>query len=492
MAEKNFKRWVRDEIYRQVPVSVSVIDRDYLIVEANELMTRTFGDWNGRHCYEVYKGSDSPCPDCQAAKTFEDGRVRVSQEIGTDRDGQPIRYMVHLAPLVEEDGSIPYIIEMSTDITEVGFLQDQLREKQERYRLLFEEVPCYISIQDRDFRLLETNRLFKEHFGEPEGKCCYEAYKHRTEQCYPCPVAETFSDGKVRRSEEVVTSRDGRKVNVVCYTAPIFDSDGKIMAVMEMSTDITQIRQLQSQLTSIGLLVSSISHGAKSLLMGLDGGIYAVDSGFERNDEVRVKKGWDMVKRNVNKIRSMVLNILYYSKGRELEWETRDAAEIAGEAAEVVESKARECGVEFKRDFDSAAGRLEADAKAIRTVLVNILENAIDACRVDGRKTEHRISLAVSGEPDEVVFAVCDNGIGMDRETREKLFTLFFSSKGVGGTGLGLFVSSKIIQKHGGSISVDSTPGEGSCFTVRLPRKKTVVEKPEPAEPAPDEIAGIL
>jgi signal transduction histidine kinase len=62
-----------------------------------------------------------------------------------------------------------------------------------------------------------------------------------------------------------------------------------------------------------------------------------------------------------------------------------------------------------------------------------------------------------------------DNGIGMDRETREKIFSLFFSSKGIKGTGLGLFIANKIVDKHGGDIKVESEPGRGSRFVIRLP-----------------------
>ena len=105
---------------------------------------------------------------------------------------------------------------------------------------------------------------------------------------------------------------------MLCTTAPIRNAEGEVEAVIEMSMDITQIRQLQSQLTSIGLLVGSISHGIKGLLTGLDGGIYLVNSGFEKDRPERVTKGWEMVQRNVDRIRSMVLDILYYAKDREL------------------------------------------------------------------------------------------------------------------------------------------------------------------------------
>jgi len=489
MISNSVRRWIREEIFQQVPVNICVIDRNYRIIEANDNFTRTFGESQDRHCYEAYKNHSEVCPGCNSTKTFSDGEVRVSQETGIDRDGNEIQYLVHMAPLVEEDGSIPYVIEMSTDISKMTSLQKKVQQQREHYRLLFNEVPCFISIQDRKFNLLETNRLFKEYFGESEGRPCYEVYKHRSEPCYPCPVAQTFDDGEVHRVEEVLTSHDGTRINVICYTAPIRNSEGEITAVMEMATDITRIRQLQSQLTSIGMLVSSISHGVKGLLMGIDGGIYAVDTGIARDDRGRIDQGWNMVKRNVNKVRNMVLNILYYAKDRDLEWETVSAADLAEEVLGISETRAREHGIELVRKFDSGAGSLEADRQAVRTLLVNILENAIDACRVDGDGDKHCITFAVEGDNDNVTFSITDDGIGMDRETREKIFTLFFSSKGSGGTGLGLFISNKIALKHGGDISVFSELGSGSTFTVTLPRQKTVVDTAsEDGLPSDDEL----
>jgi signal transduction histidine kinase len=102
-------------------------------------------------------------------------------------------------------------------------------------------------------------------------------------------------------------------------------------------------------------------------------------------------------------------------------------------------------------------------------MLVNLLENSFDACRADKTKKEHRVSFSVRRAHPWMAFEVEDNGIGMDRETREKMFSLFFSSKGLKGTGLGLFISNKIVDKHGGSIRVESEPGRGTRFLVRLP-----------------------
>ena len=332
-----------------------------------------------------------------------------------------------------------------------------------------EEVPCYLSVQGPDRVIQHANRRFRETFGAAVGDHCYRVYKHRDEQCLVCNSHRTFTDGSTFEHEEVVVSRDGNDINVLVTTAPIRRPDGTVEAVIEMSTDITQIRELQTQLTSIGLLVGSISHGIKGLLTGLDGGIYLVSSGLERDDRSRVKKGWEMVVRNVDRIRSMVLDILYYAKDRELDIEELDVAALAAELREVLGRKASEMEVALDVTVPPDGGTFQGDAKAVRAMLVNILENSLDACRADRDTNGHRVALAVRRAPPWMVFDISDDGIGMDRETREKIFSLFFSSKGVKGTGLGLFISNKIADKHGGTITVESEPGRGSRFLVRMP-----------------------
>jgi signal transduction histidine kinase len=99
-----------------------------------------------------------------------------------------------------------------------------------------------------------------------------------------------------------------------------------------------------------------------------------------------------------------------------------------------------------------------------------MLENALDACLEDQASKNHKIAFSVQGDDRQITFEIKDNGIGMDRETRESLFTLFYSSKGNKGTGLGLFIADKIIDQHGGKIAVQSRPGRGSTFKITIPR----------------------
>jgi signal transduction histidine kinase/DNA-binding response OmpR family regulator len=337
---------------------------------------------------------------------------------------------------------------------------------------LFDEVPCYISVQDKDFRLTASNRLFKRDFGDKVAGFCYQLYKHRQSPCPDCPVASTFEDGKRHHTEEVVTSRSGEQYNVLTWTAPIWDEEGRITQVMEMSTNITQIRRLQDHLTSLGLMLGSMSHGVKGMLTALDGGIYQLEQGIAKKDEARVRRAHEQIQAMADKIKRMVLDILFYAKSRDPQFQSVDADAFAADLAATVRPLAAKNGVRFEEDAGVDLGSLEGDPAWLASALVNILENAVEACAYDKTKAEHVVEYrAKSLGEDGVLFEISDNGVGMDQETREKMFTLFFSSKGSRGTGLGMFIAHHVIRRHGGTIEVESRPGEGARFRVIIPRR---------------------
>jgi PAS domain S-box-containing protein len=470
--------------WEEMPCYLSVHDRNFRIIDGNRRFREDFGERIGQYCYKVYKGRDEICPNCPVEATFADGQNHPSEQLLTTQDGREVPVMVHTTAITDDGGEVVAVMEMHTDIDEVKRLQGLLHRSQERLAQLFEEVPCFITVQGPDRVIQHANRRFRETFGDPVGENCFKMYKHRDEQCLVCPMQQTFDDGEAREHEEVLFTKDGEKLSALCTTAPLRNGDGEVEAVIEMSIDITQIRELQSQLASIGLLVGSISHGIKGLLTGLDGGIYMVNSGFTKDKPERVEKGWEMVQRNVERIRSMVLDILYYAKDRELIVEDVDLAAIVSEVRAGLEKKASDADTEVRISLSDDVDIFAGDPQAIRAMLLNLLENSLDACRMDKDKGDHWIRLEVRRDAPWILIEVEDNGLGMDQETREKIFSLFFSSKGIKGTGLGLFISNKIVDKHGGTIQVDSEPGRGTRFMVRLPLDAKPSIQPE------DEVAS--
>ena len=461
----DFERFFKDS-----PCVISVQGPDLRIIGANNNFISSFDDPADRYCYQVYKQRDDKCPDCPVEQTFQDGQTHISEQLVTLPDGRKVPILAYTSPVRGPDDKIIAVVEISADITPAKRLQSKLRKSREEFRLLFNEVPCYISVQDRNLHIVQSNRKFKEDFGDREGARCFEIYKHRDEPCVICPVEETFDDGQIHHSEEVVTSMSGERINTLVSTAPILDSEGDIAMVMEMSTNITQIRDLQHQLTNLGMLVGSISHGLKGLLNGLDGGMYMLNTGLDNNKKERVDQGRQMVRRNVEHIRQVVLDLLYIAGEDEPQFEPVELHNLAGTVAKSLKKRAADLGIEFRIDFDDDIETCSVDTKSLKESLLNILSSAFDSCRIDNQEKSHFVHFRLTSDGDNAVFDIEDNGIGMDQETRESMFSLAFTSKGAKGTGLRLFTANKVIEKHRGTIEVKSEPGKGTAYNIRIPR----------------------
>ena len=235
------RTWIGRQLFEHVPNNIAVIDRDFNVVVANSHFKAVFGDPVGKHCFEVYKSRESVCDHCMAARTFEDGKVRVTDEDGFDKNGRPAHYVVHIAPVYDEIGKIAYVIEMSYDLTETKSLQRE-------YNLLFERVPCYVAVINRDLRIVRANALLRETFGECVGEHCYEVYKHRTAKCTDCPAMKSFASGGSYRAEQVKLDRDGGPRHYVVSTSPLSRSDHESSHVIEMMLDVTDVHKLSAEL----------------------------------------------------------------------------------------------------------------------------------------------------------------------------------------------------------------------------------------------------
>ena len=456
--------------FNEMPCFVSIHSRDLKIVEINQLFKERLGNKVGGNSWDIYHTPADDPTLCPVRHTFESGQGQRSRETCQNIDSKELPVIVHTAPIRNQDGELELVLEIAADISEVNRLQEELRTTQQRYQQLFDEVPCYISVQDKDLKLKATNRRFKEDFGDRLESHCYAVYKDRSQACSDCPVMLTFKDGKSHQSEMVVTSKTGEQYNVLIWTAPIRNVAGEIIQVMEMMTNITQIRQLQDHLTSLGFLISSISHGVKGLLTGLDGGMYLINSGLQKADQERIQEGWDVVQLMVDRIRNMVQNILFYAKERDMQWETVDVKSFVEDVCLTVKQKMRHHHIQFAQTYEPGLGSFEIDTGVVRSALINILENAIEATLANDSDEPPSIVFKVRHQKDHIEFEISDNGVGMDKETRQNVFTLFYSSKGHEGTGLGLYISNRIIRQHGGQIKIDSAPGRGSRFFVQLPK----------------------
>jgi histidine kinase len=590
LIDKELENHLGQSLFELVPFNLSVIDREFHVLAANSNFEEYFGEWRGRRCFEVCKGATERCANCQALATFDDGRVRVSDESGVDRHGRTCHYVVHLAPVRNGDGQVQYVIEMTTDLTET-------RRWQREYDLFFERVPCYVSVIDRNFRIVRANEKFRQAFGEAEGRYCFEAYKRRKKPCSHCPAALTFEDGAEHVSNQVGVHQDGTPAYYIVTTSALSRGGREIAHVIEMASDITTVHELETELkeardfyeslvrnsatgilatdksggirilnpsarallnwesrrpptierlrtmlpegffaagpanetlanlretslhavggeevpvrfsaielrshgtrlgraalmedlrevkrleqerleaerlAAVGQTVAGLAHTIKNLLMGLEGGMYMVDTGIRRGDADRIVNGWEVLQRNFEKTTALVKDFLSFAKGRLPELVPTDPNVLTRNIVELYHDAAAKQGVELVLETSPEVREALLDPHGMETCLTNLVSNGIDAVTTLGQ-AGGRVVVRTREEGDDLVFEVADNGCGLDQEVKAKVFTTFFTTKGGKGTGLGLLTTRKIVQEHGGKMEIESLPGQGSTFRIRLPRSR--------------------
>jgi PAS domain S-box-containing protein len=356
---------------------------------------------------------------------------------------------------------------------------------------LFDQVPIAISIIDRDYNIVDANPRFEQAYGSWRGRPCYEVYKDRDEPCLNCAAVKTFEDGEVRIREERGRVENGDSMDYLVHMVPIRGPLGKIRFIVEMSTDITEVKQLEEEkreaerLAAVGETVAGIAHGIKNVLMGLEGGMYAVNSGIERADDARIARGWITLEENVQRISEFVKEFLDFAKGRMTTVAMVDPNLPAREVAGLFMERAAQAGIRLEVSLQPELAPAPLDADAIHTCLANLISNAIDACQVADQTRGFVVTLTSAEEDGVLIYEVSDNGLGMDYEISKKVFSKFFTTKGSDrGTGLGLLTTKRMIHQHGGQISFTSTEGEGSVFRIELPRDALPV--PEPADEGGD------
>jgi PAS domain S-box-containing protein len=293
-------------------------------------------------------------------------------------------------------------------------------------------------------------------------------------------VHEDYRD-HVRRSAVAMLKGD----SLTPYEFCVFDKMGTTHWIMETVTpilyknrravlgyfmDITPLHQMKDNLSTLGLMVGTLSHSLRSCLTGLNASLFLIERGFYRDKPAQIEEGLDVTKLMADRIRKLVMDILYYSKERDLELEEVEVWQFANEVAILIGTRIRAANIEFITDFAYDSGKITIDKEVVHAALVNILENAMEACIEDDRELQHQIRFSTRVDEVNVYFDISDNGPGMEKDNAGKIFQLFHSTKGKRGTGIGLFVTRKAILKHGGNITVDSSPDKGAAFHITLPR----------------------
>ncbi|ASV76277.1 sensory box histidine kinase [Thermogutta terrifontis] len=224
------------------------------------------------------------------------------------------------------------------------------------------------------------------------------------------------------------------------------------------------------RLAAIGQTIATLSHHIKNILQGIRGGGYLIELGLKQHDEELIRKGWAIVEKNQAKISGLVMDMLTFSKEREPDLQPSDLNQLIQDIVELMQARAEESQIDFTWERQSEIPTLVFDPEGIHRAVLNLVTNAFDAVADSPEPRRVRVFTRYDADQGKVWIGVEDNGPGIPPEMLDKIFSPFVSfKKGSRGTGLGLPVSQKIVQEHGGRITVESAPGQGTRFTIELP-----------------------
>lgn len=254
-----------------------------------------------------------------------------------------------------------------------------------------------------------------------------------------------------------------------------------------MDRESTQERIRTRQLARLGALFAGFAHEIRNPLSTIGLNLGLVREEFAEPDtprEKRVHKRLSVVEAQVQRLQNVLDEFLAYVRVPELQPKEIDLHDLLDSLVEFEAPAAAERGISLRLYESSGVGHVPLDSTLFRAVIENLVRNALEICR-EGDE----VMLSAKRLEDEVVLTVTDTGPGMTAEVVAKVFTPFFSTKKTG-HGLGLATAQRIVEQHGGSIRVESEPGKGTQFTIRVPAVAAGSGSDEKSNPGRESVDG--
>lgn len=250
--------------FQYFPFKIAVVDKEQTVVAANKKFEESYGSWVNHKCFELCHNTKIPCIRCQVQKVFESGIAEIVNDSSIDIDGNISFDLVIFSPIFNNDNEIEFVQELTIP-------QKEINHWEKDFNMLFENVPNFISITDRDYNILRANRRMVNTFGNVRGKKCYEVYKRRKQICSHCPANETFETKSVHSSSQIGITATGEKAFYMMTSIPIaFDADGNVVQVMEINSDITEINKLQEQLNFLHDFYGNLIENSSEAIIAID------------------------------------------------------------------------------------------------------------------------------------------------------------------------------------------------------------------------------
>ncbi|HTJ79881.1 MAG TPA: transporter substrate-binding domain-containing protein [Rariglobus sp.] len=458
---------------------------------AEQLSGYHFREVEGRRIWET-----GLLPSDEAEAIYKEAFLKIWKDAPLSKTGRYTNYWVSKSGerrlfdwfntvLFDSHGHPEFVVGVGVDITERRQAEATLRDSEERFREVVENIQEVFWVSDSDNRVLYVSPAYEKIWGRPLDSFCESWLEsiHEADRERVVKMAESASHDEARSNTYRIVRPDGGVRWIYAQVFPVKDASGAVIRTVGTARDITERKELEEQLLrsqrmdAMGSLVGGIAHDLNNIFAP----VLMLSSTLKltMTDE-RNRKLMAMLEQNAQRGAEIIRQLLTFSRGSAGTLSLIKPTELIEEVANIVrETFPREIACETTHDT-VVAHTLLADSTQLHQVLLNLCVNARDAMPMGGKLTLSASNIALDEKAlrlhpgalpgNYVKFDVADTGIGISADVIERIFDPFFTTKPIGkGTGLGLSTVLGITRGHGGFVTVKSFPGRGSVFSIHLP-----------------------
>ena len=469
---------------------VIITDLRGRITHTNKALTEYFG-WGREVVGElatklaVERDADKILPGLTACLTR--GYARDLEGDLLTKDGREVPVLINASRITDPQGRPLGAIWVIRDITALRQAEAALEAERRRLLSLLEELPAYVYLKAPDYSIKFANRFFREKIGDPGDRPCYEVLHGYTAPCEECQAMQVLATHEPQEREWV--HQGGRTYRAYVY--PFADSDGSPL-ILELGIDITERKRAEEEIQQLNEELEqrverrtaqleaanrelegfsySVSHDLRAPLRAIDGFSRILLKDYEDRLDAEGQRLLDIIRVNTQQMGQLIDDLLTFSRlgRREVKAADLDMGTLVRKVAGELQNTLGDRTVEWDLKPLPAT---RADRALMHQVWVNLLGNALKFTR---RKEPAIIEVGCRSAGDEDIYYVKDNGVGFDMQFAHKLFGVFqrlHRYEEFEGTGVGLALVQRIVQRHGGRVWAEGQLNGGACFSFSLPRR---------------------
>ena len=379
--------------------------------------------------------------------------------------------------LVSKASRVPVLDAVASNLLyDVFSIQKELINTRRFLRTVLDSIQEDILVISPEYKILRMNAPLLKKLQRPKeeiiGKYCYEVLHGEDSPGGPpdrlCPVAEVINSGQPQHARHTHVDRNGRAIHHAVSAYPVME-DGRVSYIVEISREITQeiktqeMLLQQEKLGSVGKLAAGVAHEINNPLTAvLTNSMLLLE---ELTEEDSMYEDLKTIADETLRCRDIVRGLLEFARQEAPAKVESDLNTIVASMVSLVRKQFSFKNITIEKSLADNLPAVKLDRDQFQQVIVNMLINAMEAIERDG---EIQVETSYDKRRQNVVLRIKDTGRGIPEDIRLKLFDPFFTTKDTG-TGLGLSISHGIVERHGGTISVESQVGRGTTFTITLP-----------------------